>query len=84
MARSLDAPDSYDGVAQTVEAISETVHGAAGEDPWVVPALSGGVGAAPGSTDNHAQIVTVVPQWLGWVSPPQWLGWVLNLNSSYT
>ena len=84
MARSWVAPDSYDGVAQAVEAISETVHGAAGEDPWVAPALSGGVGAAPGSTDNHAQIVTVVPQWLGWVSPPQWLGLVLNLNSSYT
>ena len=84
MSRSLVAPDSPDGVAPAVEANSERVHGAAGEDPWVAPALSGGVGAAPGSTDNHAQIVTIVPQWLGWVSPTQWLGWVLNLNSSYT
>ena len=61
MARSLVAPDSYDGVAQAVEAISETVHGAAGQDPWVAPAFSGEVGAARGSTDNQAQIATVVP-----------------------
>ena len=61
MARSLDAPDSYDGVAQTVEAISETVHGAAGQDPLVAPAFYGEVGAARGSTDNQAQIQIVVP-----------------------
>ena len=61
MARSLVAPDSSDGVAPAVEANSERVHGAASEDPWVAPALSGGVGAAPGSTDNQAQIVSVVP-----------------------
>ena len=61
MARSLVAPDSSDGVAQAVEAISETVHGAAGQDPWVAPAFSGEVGAARGSTDNQAQIATVVP-----------------------
>ena len=61
MARSLVAPDSYDGVAPAVEANSERVHGAAGEDPWVAPALSGEVGVAVGSTDNQAQIVTVVP-----------------------
>ena len=61
MARSLEAPDSYDGVARTVEAISETVHGAAGQDPLVAPAFFGEVGAARGSTDNQAQIQIVVP-----------------------
>ena len=61
MARSFVAPDSFFGVAPALEANSERVHGAAGEDPWVAPALSGGVGAARGSTDNQAQIATVVP-----------------------
>ena len=59
--RKSRAPNSYGGVAPEGEANSERVHGAAGEDPWVAPAFSGGVGAARGSTDNQAQIAYVVP-----------------------